>query len=206
MSDTDKQVQQRKRPSGRRTGDSGTRQAILDAAQDLFARHGYNVASMRAIAAQAGVDTALIRHFFGDKPGLIAATLSEGTTAPGQLAAALRGDPATVGERLAETYFGLWESPETGPTIAAIFRSAVTSPEAMDLLRDTFGPQMQDQILGDEANPQGAALAIAHLMGVAVGRYVIKAEPLTAMTRDELVHVVAPVVQHYLTGTPQSGL
>lgn len=203
MSDTDKQVQQRKRPSGRRTGDSGTRQAILDAAQDLFARHGYTVASMRAIAAQAGVDAGLIRHFFGDKSGLIAATLSEGTTTPDQLAAALRGDPATAGERLAETYFELWESPETGPTIAAIFRSAVTSPKAMDLLRDTFGPRMQDHVLGrnaDEARTQGAALAVAHLMGVAVARYVIKAEPLTSMTRDELVHVVAPAVQRYLSG------
>ncbi|MER7812180.1 hypothetical protein [Streptomyces sp900116325] len=77
------------------------------------------------------------------------------------------------------------------------------------VLRDTFGPRMQDQVLGnaaDQAHTQDAALAVARLMGVAVDRYVIKAEPLTTMTRDELVRAVAPVVQYYPTGTPHTGL
>ncbi|WP_433888515.1 TetR family transcriptional regulator [Streptomyces sp. CA-111067] len=203
MTETDGQSTPRKRPSGRRTGDSGTRQAILDAARDLFAQYDYTGASLRAIAGQAGVDTGLIRHFFGDKNGLIAATLAEGTTAPDRLAAALGGDPHTVGVRLTETYFALWEAPDTGPTLAAILRSAVTSPKAMDLLRASFGPRLQDRILGaapDPARAAGVALAVSHLMGIALARYVVKAEPLAAMERAELVGLVAPAVQRYLTG------
>lgn len=199
----------RRRPSGRRTGDSGTRQAILDAARDLFAEHGYTSASMRAIASRAGVDAGLIRHFFGDKNGLIAATLAARSNAPERLAAALAGDPATVGERLADTYFDLWESPETGPVIAAIFRSAVSSPKAMDLLRGTMGPAIQERVLHGSgtgasaaARAVGTAFAVSHLMGVALARYVIKAEPLASMPRPQVVSTVAPVLQRYLTGDP----
>lgn len=201
----------RRRPTGRRAGESGTRQAILDAARDLFAEHGYTSASMRAIATRAGVDAGLIRHFFGDKNGLIAATLADRSTAPERLAAALSGDPATVGERLAETYLDLWESPETGPVIAAIFRSAVSSPKAMVLLRATMGPAIQERVLhrpGDETpgapRVAGAALAVSHLMGVALARYVIKAEPLASMPRRQLVATIAPTLQHYLGEHPIS--
>ncbi|MFI8423759.1 TetR family transcriptional regulator [Streptomyces sp. NPDC085479] len=206
MSETEQQAT-RKRPTGRRGGDSGTRQAILDAARDLFAQHGHNGASLRAIAGRAGVDTGLIRHFFGDKNGLIAATLADSTSAPEQLAAALQGDPATAGERLVGAYLDLWESPDTGPAVAAVFRSAVTSPQAADLLRETFRPRLQERVLGaetptpaDAARVSGIALAVSHLMGIAIARYVLKADPIAGMSRDELVRITGPVVQHYLTG------
>ncbi|GAB2800898.1 hypothetical protein GCM10027073_36420 [Streptomyces chlorus] len=158
---------------------------------------------MRAIAARAGVDTGLIRHFFGDKNGLIAATLAAGTTAPDQLATALRGTPDGVGERLARAYFELWESPEAGPTTVVVFRSAITSPKAMGMLRESFGTQLQERVLGTNADTdraKGVALAVSHLLGVAVARYVIEVEPLAGMDRDELVHRVTPAVQQYLTG------
>ncbi|MYS41800.1 TetR family transcriptional regulator [Streptomyces sp. SID5998] len=203
MSETDEQPMRRKRPSGRRTGDSGTRQAILGAARDLFAQHGYTGASMRAIAGRAGVDAGLIRHFFGDKSGLIAATLAEGTTAPDRLVAALRGDPGTAGMRLTETYFALWEAPDTGPTLAAVLRSAFTSPKAMDLLRASVGTRIQEQVIGVHGDPEraaGAALAVSHLLGVAIARYVIEAEPLATMDRADVVARVAPAVQRYLAG------
>lgn len=205
VSEINEQPTPRKRPGGRRTGDSGTRQAILDAARDLFAQHGYAGASMRAIAGRAGVDTGLIRHFFGDKNGLIAATVAEGSTAPDRLADALSGDPHTMGTRLTETYFALWEAPDTGPTLEAVLRSATSSPKAMDLLRTTLGPRIQNRLLGAEADPArttGAALAVSHLMGVALARYVIKAEPLAALDLTTLVGLVAPTVQRYLTGQP----
>ncbi|MEV6162372.1 TetR family transcriptional regulator [Streptomyces sp. NPDC052052] len=208
MSEAMEQATGRKNPGGRRAGKSGTRQAILAAARELFAEHGYDGASMRAIAAKAGVDTGLIRHFYGDKNGLITATLADRTSAPEQLAAALQGDPATVGERLAETYFDLWESPDSGPVVAAIFRSAVTSPKAMDLLRTFLGTAMQERVLSgtssggtdDAQRVQGVALALSHLLGVAIARHVVKAPPLAEMPSAELVRAVAPAVQRYLTG------
>ena len=90
----------RRRPTGRRGGDSGTRDDILRAARDLFAARGYDGASLRAIAAQAGVDPALIRHFFGDKDGLFAATLDFSMDARRRLRGVLEGDRDGLGERL----------------------------------------------------------------------------------------------------------
>ena len=80
--------------TGRRAGNSGTRDAILDAATALFAERGYEGASMRTIAAAAGVDPALIRHFFDDKDTLFATVIADRTIIFQQLAASLPGDPS----------------------------------------------------------------------------------------------------------------
>ncbi|MFG2432519.1 TetR family transcriptional regulator [Streptomyces sp. NPDC048590] len=193
--------------SGRRTGESGTRQAILGAARDLFAQHGFDGASMRAIAKQAGVDAGLIRHFFGDKAGLVSAVISGGTEVPDRLSEALRGDEAGIGMRVTTAYFDLWESPESGPVLEAVFRTAVNSPSAMDLLRDGLMAVMQQRILTglgldrDDPRMHQIALGVAHLFGVAVARYIARATPVAAVERPELDRSVAPVVQFYLVGT-----
>src|SRR6185437_1711481 len=102
-----------KRPTGRRVGDSGTRDAILDAARDLFAERGYDGATIRAIATSAGVDPALIRHCVGDKEALFAAIVSDRSTIPERITEALPGAPDKLGERVADAYLRLWEEPDT---------------------------------------------------------------------------------------------
>jgi AcrR family transcriptional regulator len=191
-----------KRPTGRRTGDSGSREAILAAARDQFAAKGFDGASLRAIAAAAGVDTGLIRHFYGNKDNLFAATQYIPETIIKQIMTALAGDAEHVGRRTVDTYLALWEDPATAEPILAIARSAISSDRAADRLRAILGATLFRQALNnlpaDHAEVR-AALAGAHLMGVALARYVVRLEPLANLDRDALVALCAPAIQRYLT-------
>ncbi|UQN28726.1 TetR family transcriptional regulator [Brachybacterium kimchii] len=204
MTDTSPQPR-RKRPTGRRTGDSGTRDAILDSARDLFAEHGYEGASLRAIAARAGVDSGLIRHFFGDKESLFATTMADRTVIPERLAAAVAGPIETLGARATDAYLRLWDDEETKPILLALVRSAMTSQHGAELLVDVIGGRVREASplpsLDDPRAPR-FALAVSHLFGVAVARNVLKMPVLAEMPHDELVAQLAPTIQNYLTGTP----
>ncbi|VXB05627.1 TetR/AcrR family transcriptional regulator [Arthrobacter sp. 9AX] len=196
----------RKRPTGRRTGDSGTRDAILDAARDLFADLGFDGASIRAIAAAAGVDPALIRHFFGDKETLFASTVADRTAIPQRLVDALTGDPAQLGRRVTDTYLKLWEDPETQPVLQALVRSATTSDRAAAMLREVLGARLLSQEIlpgFDEDRIRRLAICASHLLGIAVARYIIKLPAISALPRDALMDEVAPTIQRYLTGQHQ---
>lgn len=189
----------RRRPSGRRSGDSGTREAILDAARDLFAERGYEGASMRAIAQEAGVDPALVRHFFTNKELLFATTMADRSVIPDRIAAAFPGPAETVGERVTDTYMRLWEDEETRPLLIGVVRSAMTSEHGIQLLSEMIGGR-----IGEAANLPGViptssmALAASQLLGVAIGRYVVGLPALVELTHEELVAQLAPMVQHML--------
>jgi len=121
--------------TGRRAGDSGTRDRILEAARGRFAEHGFAGTTIRAVAADAGVDPALVHHFYGSKDDLFAAAVALPID-PNLLPAVVAGDPAGVGERFVRFYLGLWEDPTIGPTLLAVFRSAVSHDRAAALLRE----------------------------------------------------------------------
>ncbi len=194
----------RKRPTGRRTGDSGTRDAILDAARDLFATHGYEGASIRAIASRAGVDAALIRHFFGDKETLFATTMADRTVIPARMAAILTGPPETLGVRATDAYLRMWEDEETKPILLGLVRSAMTSEHGNELLAEVIGGRVGEStplLSPDDPNVPRLALAASHLFGVAVVRNVLRMPVLADLSHDELVAQLAPVIQDYLTGT-----
>lgn len=191
---------QRGRPPGRRSGDSGTRDAILDAALGLFAENGFEGTSLRAIAGVAGVDPALIRHFYGDKQTLFATAVAHRTAIPARLAAAI-GDVPTTGHALADAYLRLWEEPDTGPIIQALVRSATASQQAADMLREVLVSRVQSQVTGGPERLTSVALAAAHLFGIAMARHVLAIPPIVDLTHDELVDRIAPTIQRYLTDT-----
>ncbi|PYE55433.1 TetR family transcriptional regulator [Deinococcus yavapaiensis] len=191
-----------KRPTGRRRGDSGARQAILDAAREQFAAKGYTAATVRDIAAAARVDPALIRHYFGSKDDLFAATLHIPPDLVQTATAVLAGDPATIGERFARAYLGIWEDPVTAAPVRAIFRTAVTTDKAADLLREFLQSRVLREVapaLGTDRPEMRAILASTHLLGIAIARFVLHVEPLASLDREELVAILAPTIQHYLT-------
>ncbi|GAB2660779.1 TetR family transcriptional regulator [Gordonia jinhuaensis] len=194
----------KKRPPGRPAGEGANREAILDAAKRLFADRGYDGASMRAIAAQAGVDPALIRHFFTDKEGLFAAVVPGRSELPQLLLAALAGDPDDVGERLAEVYLAAWEDSETEPILRAMVRTAFTSERGAGLLREIIATRIGAQIppghVASDEPMLRLALAGSHLLGVASARRVAGIEALADADRSRIVAIVAPAIQHYLTG------
>jgi AcrR family transcriptional regulator len=188
--------------TGRRAGNSGTREAILDAATKLFGERGYQGASMRTIAAAASVDPALIRHFFGDKDTLFATVVAHRTTIFQQLAASFPGDPADIGARVAHRYLQLWEQPQTRPILMAIARSATTSDRAARMLREALNTNVRSHTREpDNDQAQRLALAGSQLFGLAIARHIIKVPPITQLALDDLVAQVAPTIQRYLTAT-----
>lgn len=202
---TDAATTRRRGPVGRRSGDSGTREAILDAAGTLFAERGYDGASLRAIAAAAGVDPALIRHFFGDKQTLFMTVVADRSTVIERLAGSLQGDQDAAGRRMTDTYLRLWEEPQTRPVLMALVRSATTSEHAAGMLRDLLLGRVREKVgAPDDERMRGIAIAGAHLLGVAIARHVVRLPPIAALGHDALVDEVAPTIQRYLTGTHTS--
>lgn len=190
----------RKRPGGRRAGDSGTRDAILDAATKLFSQCGYDGSSLRAIAAAAGVDPALIRHFFGDKDTLFAAVVADRTAIMERLAGSLAGDQRSVGVRVTGAYLRLWEEPQTRPVLLAITRSATTSERAAQMLTEALGGKIRATARQDADRIRRIAFAGSHLFGLAIARHIIKQPSVAEMDLDQLIAQVAPTIQRYLTG------
>ncbi|MDT0301786.1 TetR/AcrR family transcriptional regulator [Streptomonospora wellingtoniae] len=192
-----------RRPGGRRPGRSGTKEAILAAAREQFADKGYTGATFRGIAAQAGVDPALVRHFYGTKDQLFAATLALPGEMLRRLQQSFEGDPEDLGERFARAYLGLWEEPETAPALKAMMRTALTTEQTADLMRDFLQARILGGVaeqLGDDRPHLRAVLAGTHLVGVAVARHVVGVEPVASLDFDDLVALLAPNLQSYLTG------
>ncbi|WP_028649594.1 TetR/AcrR family transcriptional regulator [Nocardiopsis sp. CNT312] len=193
------------RPGGRRPGRSQTREAILAAAREQFAAKGYTGTTFRGIAAQAGVDPALVRHFYGTKDQLFAASMHIPTEVFADVESALlTGGPHGLGERLARTYLGLWDDPATAAPLAALVRTALTTDQGADLLRNFLQGRLLEKVTPalDQDRPRlRAELAVSHLIGTALARYVLRVEPIASLETDELVAVLAPALQRYLTGT-----
>jgi AcrR family transcriptional regulator len=195
------------RRTGRRTGDSGTREAILAAARKRFGDHGYTGATIRAIAADAGVDPALVHHFFGTKEGLFAAAMSlpliPGEMIEAALAPGARDPGLSLGEHLARTVLAAWDVTEIRDTFLGLLRAAATSDQAAAMLREF----VTESILGRLAGAAGtadadyrAALVASQVLGLALTRYVLGLAPLVAASREDLAVAIGPTLERYLTG------
>ncbi|MFF2132122.1 TetR/AcrR family transcriptional regulator [Streptomyces olivochromogenes] len=180
-----------------------TRDRILHAAREEFSERGYEKTSVRGIAKAAGVDSALVHHYFGTKEQVFEAAI-EVAFAPALAApnAVEDGPLDTVGERLTRFLLGIWENPTTRTPLLAIVRSAVNNDTAAAVFRRLVAAQLLRRIAGRLDLPDAelrAELAAAQLVGVAMLRYVIKVEPLASADVERIVERVAPVVQGHLT-------
>jgi len=191
-----------RRPVGRRPGDpSQTRATILAAARRQFAERGYERATIRAIAARADVDPALVLHHFGSKQRLFAAA-HELPVDPGDLFARIADlPPPERGAAIVRSYLSIVSSPSS-PALS-LLRAAATHEDAARMLREFVGAAFLVHAPRLAPGPDGArrlALAGAHMVGIVFGRFIVEIEPLASATTDELVELVGPVVQHYLDG------
>ncbi|MEV6547482.1 TetR family transcriptional regulator [Streptomyces sp. NPDC051597] len=181
----------------------GARQRILEAARAEFAERGYDKTSVRGIAKAAGVDAALVHHYFGTKDEVFEAAV-EMTLEPVQPAPAVVGDGSLdgVGERMARYFIEVWENPATRAQLLAVFRSALTHEAAAKVLRTLVLRRVLERVAAELKVPAPrfrAELAASHMVGIAVLRYVIKVEPLASTDPEEIVRMVAPTLQRYLT-------
>lgn len=187
--------------TGRRAGNGDSRGAILRSARRLFAQRGYDATSVRAVAAKAKVDPALVLHFFGSKSELFAASL-ELPVAPADVGELLQGDRETLGRRLAELYLQRVFR-EGRATVLSLLRSCVSNPEAAAMLRRTIQgtvvAMLEQRFPGEEGALRGE-LCASQMMGLFLARHILQVEPLAAEDESRLVEIVAPVLQRYLSG------
>lgn len=195
------------RRTGRRPGKQDTREAILAAAREAFAEHGYDGASIRAIATGAGVDPALVHHYFGTKEQLFLATVGPPVDPSELIPKLVSGGVDGLGRRLVETFLAVWEHPVSGPAFEALLRRAFANRLSARLVREFFAVQVirrAMQALGGAIDPAEvplrATLAASQLFGLAVVRYVLRFEPLASAPRETVVAAVAPTLQRYFTG------
>jgi AcrR family transcriptional regulator len=190
-------------PIGRRPGNPDTRQVVLDTARRMFANAGYDKTSVRDIAAGAGVDPALIRHYFGSKVELFRATMGW-PFAPAQVAAQIAaGDRGEMGARLARVFFDVWEQPDTRAPLLAILRGAATHEESATLVRQFIQGQVYRQMADELAGPDAELridLAMSQLLGIAYLRHILRVEPIASTPVDDLIARVAPALTAHLLG------
>lgn len=178
-----------------------SRRAILEAARRLLSEKGYAATTIRAVAAEAGIDPSMVMRYYGSKEGLFDAAVDVDL----RLGEAV-GDcpPEQLGERLARHVVARWEGPLSDELITLLLRSASTHPVAAAQLRRIFEAQVERVIrdaLGDHPDTQRRAGMIStQVLGMALCRYILRLPPVVAMDGEALAATMAPVLQHYLTG------
>jgi AcrR family transcriptional regulator len=190
--------------SGRRPGNQDTKSSILEAARRTFAEKGYDQASIRAIAGEAGVDPALVHHYFGTKEKLFLATMNAPINPAELIPQALSGPREQAGERLIRTVLTVWDSPAGAPALA-MFRSALSNEWTARLLREFVITQILRRAVSELiSDPEEAALRSAlvatQISGLLMTRYVLKIEPLASVDPELLVTTMGPNVQRFLDG------
>lgn len=190
--------------TGRRSGSPDTRSEILDAAKQVFGKVGYDRATVRGIATEAGVDPSLIYHYFGTKDQLFAASIDIPIPAAEALRSVFTAEREELGRRLAETFFFVWEQEVARASLLGILRSAMGGEhQAADAFRQFLATSVLEQIspLIDGENPRlRAVLMASQLVGVAMTRYVMRLEPIASAPVEDIVELVAPRIQSYAVG------
>jgi AcrR family transcriptional regulator len=173
---------------GRRPAGTNTRGAIVGAARSEFAERGYDGTSLREVARRAGVDPALVHHYFGGKNALFTAAMDLPMDPREGVAAVVAAGVDGVGERLVRLFLTVWDPPTNREPMLGLLRVFRVGALARPLAAAT----------GDDDVELRASLVVSQLIGLAMGRYVVRIEPLVSASVDQLVARAGPVLQGYL--------
>lgn len=193
---------ERKRP-GRPPGSSDSRERILVSARELFARNGFDKTSIRAIAADAGVDGALVHHYYGTKQQLFAAAIAIPID-PMQVLGPLRETPVEqIGTVLPSILLPLWDS-ELGKGFIATLRSLLAGAD-VSLVRSFLQEIISVEVGGRVDDPPGSGairvqFVASQLVGVVMVRYILELQPFAELAPEVIAETIAPNLQRYLTG------
>jgi AcrR family transcriptional regulator len=191
------------RRRGRRPAGEDTRAALLEAARVEFTERGFDGATVRAIAQRAGVDPAMVNHWFGGKDALFVAVM-EIPVNPGEIIhRILDGNPEQIAERILRTFLSVWDA-NGGGALATLVRSVASHEDAARMMREFVGRVVFGRIAAAVAPDRPelrAALCGTQVAGLGLIRYVIRLEPLASADHDTVVTAIAPNLQRYLTGS-----
>jgi len=184
----------------RRSSDE-TKAVILAAARDRFGTVGFQAATIRAIATDAGIDPAMVMRYYGSKDKLFAAAAEFDLRFPDFAMT----DRAQVGRSLVRHFLERWEGDEA---LVILLRSSATNGEAAQRMQEIFGTQLQPLVatlVPAEESGMRAGLIATQILGMALCRFVLRLPPVVEMTRDEIVEWLGPTIQRYL-GLPEAEL
>jgi AcrR family transcriptional regulator len=184
---------------GRRPGNPGTADEILRSARDSFASLGYERASVRGIARAAGVDPALVLHYFGSKQHLFVAAVELPYDVGAEIGSRLATAPETAGEGLVRMFLLAWDDEHIQPTVIALLRAAATDDAAAGMLRQRFMAMIHPLLEGMEDAGFRASLCSSQMLGLGLTRYVLQLEPLASADHETIVRAIGPTIQRYLT-------
>lgn len=190
------------RKSGRRPGDPQTRAAIADAARRRFAADGYAATTVRAVAADAGVDPALVLYFFTSKDGLFAASVEWPFDPAVEIPKVAAGPRSGVGERLVRLMLTTWDAADGRNVVVTQLRAAMAQETAAEQLRAFLTTEILQPLtaaLRADQPELRASLIAAQLVGLGLARHVLALEPLASMKAEAVVELVGPQVQRTLT-------
>ncbi len=193
---------------GRRSGSDHSREAIVVAARKLFAEHGFDGTSLRQVAREASVDPAMVHHFFKGKDELFASSVELPADPEEVLAGVETLEPEARAEALVRAVVRLWEGPAQ-PGLVAFVRGTIGSKAKTALLRETVSRTILSRVMvgvqgpAEEVRLRGNLVA-TQVVGLMLLRYVIRLEPLASADQEEVVSMVAPTIQRYLTGNLNS--
>ncbi|MFD9942021.1 TetR family transcriptional regulator [Nonomuraea sp. NPDC059023] len=190
-----------KRRPGRRPGSVDTRGEILSAARTVFAEKGFDKATVRGIAREAKVDPALVHHYFNTKEGMFAEAMQLPVNPEEVVPAILAGPREEVGERLVRLLLALTAEREARQPVIALMRSAMTNDAALAMLREFITNALLFRVADGLGVPHlRIEAAFSQMFGLVMARYVLELEPLATADDEELVALIAPTIQRYLTG------
>lgn len=187
--------------TGRRPGRSDSRERILTAARALFGEGGLDGVSVRAVAAEAGVDPALVHHYFGTKQQLFVAAMELPFDVERMIPILLAGPPEETGLRLAGVFLSIWEDPSARAPLLGVLRSAVTDPGAAAMIREFLLTHVVGPIvaaLGTSDPELRVTLIGSHVIGIALARYILRIEPMASVSPEVLLAAIGPTFQRYL--------
>jgi AcrR family transcriptional regulator len=192
----------KRRRLGRTPGSPANREAIRAAALEQFTKRGYDRATIRDIAATAGVDPALVLHYFRSKDQLFVAALKFPVNPREVVPELLAGGVEGLSERLLRRALSVWTSDHGGGTMVGLIRSSASHDEAARMMREFFTREVVGRIAKSLGMPQPelrAALVASQLIGLAMARFVVRFEPIASASIDDMVAWYAPTLQRYLT-------
>jgi AcrR family transcriptional regulator len=196
-------------PGGRRPGNVDTRDDIIQAAKRVFAANGYDKASLRAVAREAGVDAALVHHYFDGKSDLFVAAMAlpfdprEVKEASGD-----NSDSLTYkGSRIIEGFLIMWDRAEkTGSSFASVAQAMAASPAVADAIREFVSERVWRHGIVIEGDDEATyhrrrALVSSQLMGLAFTRYLLRVPPISTATPAEIGRWAGPTLERYVLGS-----
>jgi AcrR family transcriptional regulator len=189
------------RPRGRRPGGASSRDDILDAARARFAAHGYDRTRIRDVAADAGVDAALVHYFFGTKDGLFVAAMRLPFTPAEVIGPLIAEGIDGLGERMLRRLLGVWDANQAA--LVGLVQAAGSHPGAGLAVREFISREIIGRVSGAVVADRPALranLVASQIMGLLAARYIARVEPLASLPAEDIVPLVAPTLQRYLDG------